>query len=355
MGLADGLLVVDGDGRIVVYNRPAEQLLGVPDGRLAIGDRLGDVAPLPGLLGAIDDRLRATAPAREQVIEIGLHGTVHADLALLPGSGGEPAAVLVVLHATHETERLQSMRRDFIANVSHEVRTPLAAIRGCSATLLGGALGDGARARHFVEIIEQNAARLGQLLDDLGCLADLEHGQLELRRRALAVGPAVEAAVQARRDQAMGGGIALEWTVDAGTPLLDGDRDLLDQVLLRLLDNALRYTPRGGRVSLCAGPTPAASGEGQPWVRLAVIDTGSGIAADDVSRLSERFYRPDKSRSRELGGSGLGLALVKHIVRAHGGVMEIASGLQQGTAVTLLWPASLETPERAATALGGGR
>lgn len=348
MGLADGLLVVGVDGCIWVYNRPAEMLLGLPEGSLAVGAMLRDVAPLAGLLNAIDDRLQGTVTAREQAIEVGRR-TVYADLAMLPAAGdGSLASLLIVLHDTREMERLQSMRRDFIANVAHEVRTPLAAIRGCSATLLGGALSDQSRARHFVEVIEQHAARLGQLVDDLGCLADLEQGHFELHRRPLAVAPAVATAVQACRDQALAGGIALEWSVDADTPPLDGDRDLLDQALVRLLDNALRYTPRGGRVDLRAGPTPPPGGAGGPWVRLAVVDTGVGIAAEVVPRLSERFYRPDKGRSRELGGSGLGLALVKHIVRAHGGSMEIASTLQQGTAVTLLWPTGAVRVEPAA-------
>lgn len=350
--MADGILVVDGDCRIVVYNRPAEELLGLPDGRLTVGARLDDVAPLPGLLTAVAERLAASGPTREQVIEIGVSRTVYADLTLLPpGAQGARAGVLVLLHVPHETERLQSMRRDFIANVSHEVRTPLAAIRACSATLLGGALGDGARARRFVEVIEQHAARLGQLLDDLGCLADLEQGDLRLHRRALAIGPAVDAAVQVCRERAVTSGIALESSVDAMTPALDGDRDLLDQVLLRLIDNALRYTPRGGRVSVSAAATPAPSGEGPSWGCVTVVDTGVGIAAEDVSRLSERFYRPDKGRARELGGSGLGLAVVKHIVRAHGGLMEIASGLHQGTAVTLVWPPHIAEANQPAPAV----
>jgi two-component system phosphate regulon sensor histidine kinase PhoR len=356
MGPADGLLVVGSDGCIWVYNRPAEELLGLPEGCLAVGVPLRQVVPLPALLAAVEARLHGTAPVREQVIEIGPQQSIYADVAPLPAGDGGIDSVLVVLRDTREIERLQSMRRDFIANVSHEMRTPLAAIRGCSATLLAGALSDHERARHFVEVIEQHAVRLGHLLDDLACLADLEHGRVELHRRPLAVAPAVESAVSVCRDQALAAGIALASSVDSDTPLLDGDRDLLDQVLVRLIDNALRYTPRGGRVSLSAAPTAAPSGDTGRWVRLAVVDTGVGIPAEDVPRLSERFYRPDKGRSRELGGSGLGLALVKHIVRAHGGVMEIASALQQGTTVALFWPSFTAAPESlAAQAQGGER
>ena len=338
--MADGLVVIDADGRVLVYSPPAEGLLGLAPGRLAVGERLEELAPLPALLAAVSERRDGSAPL-EPVLEIGPQRTVYAELTRLPpAAAGGAASVLIVLRDARDAEQLQSMRRDFMANVSHEMRTPLAAIRGASATLLAGALGNGEQARHFVAVIEQHAVRLGQVLEDVGCLADLEHGEVPLQRRPLAVAKALSTAVRACRDAALGGGVGLDWTVAADTPPLDGDRDLLDQVLQRLIDNAVRYTPRGGRVTVSAGATAAPDGASGGWIRLVVVDTGVGIAPADVPRLSERFYRPDKSRSREHGGSGLGLAVVKHIVRAHGGVMEIASALEQGTAVTLLWPAA---------------
>jgi len=348
MEAADGLLVIGDDGRVLVYNRPAEVLLGLPLGTLAIGTALREVAPLPGLMAAIDSHLHGSGAAHDHVVEIGPHQTVHAELVLLPRAG-EPPSLLVLIRDMRDGERLQSMRRDFIANVSHEIRTPLAAIRACSATLLGGALDDQARARQFVTIIDQHAARLGQLVDDLACLGDLEGSDVALQRRSLDVGRAIDAAVRSRREQAANAGIAVRVSVAPDVPALDGDRDLFEQVLLRLIDNALRYTPSGGQVVLSAGPTPGPDGTGTAWVHLAVTDTGVGISAGDVSRLSERFYRPDKGRSRDLGGSGLGLALVKHIVRAHGALMEIASAPRQGTAVTIIWPPA----EQPAIAVGG--
>ena len=340
--MADGVLIIDGEGAVLVYNRPAEELLGLPHGTLAIGCRLTDFATLQGLHAFL-------APAPGGRLETGGEGSLlhiapgrvlRVDVSWLPARPGAAPTVVLLLHDARDAERLQSMRRDFIANLSHEVRTPLAAIRGCSATLLGGAaLDDRERARRFVEMIDQHAERLGQLVDDLGTLADLEQDRIELQHHSIEVGPVIAAAVDACRDHALRGGVVIAASVEPPTPLAAGDRDLLEQALVRLIANAVRYTPHGGRVAVSAGPAPNQK-SGETWVRFAVVDTGVGVPAQDVERLGERFYRVDKGRSRARGGSGLGLALVKHIVRVHGGTMEIASEVQRGTSVTLYWPAA---------------
>ncbi|MEO8605217.1 MAG: ATP-binding protein [bacterium] len=338
--MADGLVVLDADGRVLVYSPPAEALLGLPSGRLAVGARLDEVALLPGLLVALDARRAAATASDDTAAALGPPRTVVAELTRLPAAPGGAASVLIVLRDARQVAQLQSLRRDFMVNVSQEMRTPLAAIRGASATLLAGALGDGERAHHFVDVIEQHAVRLGQLLADVACLADLEHGDLPIYRRPLSAASVLSNAVDAARDAALSAGVGLVWVVAPDAPALDGDRDLLDHVLLRLLDNAVRFAPRGATVTVSAGATPAPGGGRGAWVRLAVADRGAGPVPDELPSPSERSGQADHARARELGGSGLGLAVVKHIVRAHGGVMEIASALEHGTSTTLLWPAS---------------
>jgi two-component system phosphate regulon sensor histidine kinase PhoR len=264
----------------------------------------------------------------------------------------------MVFHEIKNIKRLERMRRDFVANVSHEVRTPLAAIAGYTETLLSGALEDQERARHFLGIIERHAERLGRLVNDLLTLSDLELGRTELHRAAVAPATIVEAAFEILHARAEQGGVRLLVEIAPDTPPLDADQDRLEQAVLNLVDNAIKYTPRGGSVTVRARAlTPSevpeilrAEGRGA-FCELVVTDTGVGVPAEELPRLTERFYRVDKARSRQLGGTGLGLAIVKHIVQAHGGALQIESELQRGTTVRLVLPARevnrAELPERA--------
>jgi two-component system phosphate regulon sensor histidine kinase PhoR len=234
--------------------------------------------------------------------------------------------------------------------VSHELRTPLTAIRGYAETLRSGALADPAHAAQFVSVIERHSERLGRLIDDLLTLSDLELGRTELRRRAMALAPAVDAALDVVRDKAQRGQVEISPDIPADLPPLYADPDRVEQVLLNLVDNAVKYTPPGGRVSVRASTvarpangslnTSACESEDGVWVDVCVADTGIGVPKQDLPRLTERFYRVDKARSRELGGTGLGLAIVKHIVQAHGGTLYIESEVGRGTQVHVYLPAA---------------
>jgi two-component system phosphate regulon sensor histidine kinase PhoR len=236
------------------------------------------------------------------------------------------------------------MRRDFVANVSHELRTPLTAIRGYAETLLNGALDDPVRARSFIGVIDRHSERLSRLIDDLLTLSDLELGKSPLKKEAVLLETLVDDVLEVLREKADRGGVTLIKALPPGLPLVLGDSDRLQQVLINLADNAVKYTPKGGTVTIAAQLVP--NGD-TPVVEITVTDTGSGIPNEELPRLTERFYRVDKARSRELGGTGLGLAIVKHIVQAHGGKLTITSTVNVGTSVRFSVPGWSPSEEHA--------
>src|SRR5262249_7669968 len=224
----------------------------------------------------------------------------------------------------------------FGANVAHELRTPLTAIKGYAETLLGSAGDDRETARRFLAVIDRHSERLGRLINDLLTLSDLELGRTPMRLNAVPVAAAGGDGLQIFAHPAARAGGVGDSAVPPGLPPVHADGDRLRQVLINLVDNAIKYTPAGGRVLVRA--VPAAGTEHAGMVEIAIEDSGIGIPAPDLPRLTERFFRVDKARSRELGGTGLGLAIVKHIVQAHGGSLAISSALGQGTTVRVFFP-----------------
>jgi two-component system phosphate regulon sensor histidine kinase PhoR len=255
---------------------------------------------------------------------------VHAvPLRLGPGETG----VAMVLHDITALRQLEQVRTEFVANVSHELRTPLTAIQGYLETLLGGAMEDPANARRFLEVVFRHTERLGRLLNDLTDLSNIELGRVSLQLGPVSLAEVVEGTLDIIRVKADAGGVRLEARLPAELPAVQADRDRLAQILINLVDNAVKYTPPGGEVAV-----EATAGEG--LVEVAVRDTGVGIPPADLPRITERFYRVDRARSRELGGTGLGLAIVKHLVAAHGGALVIESRPGEGTRVRVTLPAA---------------
>jgi two-component system phosphate regulon sensor histidine kinase PhoR len=230
--------------------------------------------------------------------------------------------VLLVLHDLSESEALQRMRQDFVANVSHELRTPLTSLRGYAETLLEGGLEDAEHRESFVRIIRDQAVRLQALLEDLLSLSELERPDATLRREPLDLHALAAEQVAHVREAATRAG--LELTLAGTAPVLvSGDRVRLTQVLANLLDNAVKYTERGG-VHVVVG-----ADEHRAWCE--VRDTGPGIPAEDLTRVFERFYRVDKARTRDKGGTGLGLSIVKHAIALHDGAVAVESRVGEGT------------------------
>ena len=309
----DGVAMLDASNRIAHCNHSLAEILGAPR-PAAPGTPLTEFVRAP----EIEDLLRrARTEKRALAVELRLWSPrprfVRAGVTPLDAAGGD---LLLVLHDLTETETVNRMRQDFVANVSHELRTPLTSLRGYAETLLDGGLEDLEHREQFVRVIRDQAERLQALVDDLLSLASLERPEAELRRERFDLRRLREEHVAAERPRAAHAGLAL--ALDPGEPIeLDADRARIAQVVANLLDNAIKYTERGG-VTVRAGHVAA-----RAWCE--VEDSGPGIPEEDLPRVFERFYRVDKTRSREKGGTGLGLSIVKHVIALHGGEVSVRS------------------------------
>jgi len=337
-GMVEGVLVIDRYGTVHLSNQRADRLFGSRDASL-VGRPMIDVSRDPDLQALVRGVMRGDAQqprAHEITLDTPTRETLRVTATPIGDAGGVPQLFILVFHDITELKKLETMRRDFVANVSHELRTPLTAIRGYAETLQGGVINDAAVTANFVGVIERHSERLGRLIDDLLTLSDLELGRTELQRVPTSVAHAVDATIELVRDKAARGQVEIRRDIPDDVPAVDADPDRLEQVLVNLIDNAVKYTPAGGSVTVSArcidGPTGC--------VEICVADTGVGVSRLDLPRLTERFYRVDRARSRELGGTGLGLAIVKHIVQAHGGTLRIDSDLGKGTRVYVRLPAA---------------
>jgi len=324
--MVEGVLAVDVHDHLLLLNESVRAIF-------RLGPSGGEGKPFLEVIRNADlsDLIKACRQADGEMVSRELILTAPVERVLqvhaLPlRFGGERNGVLMVLHDVTELRRLERVRTEFVANVSHELRTPLTAIRGYLETLLGGALEEREHARQFLEIVFRHTERLGRLLDDLLDLSNIELGKVALRLEPTDLRDALQSVLTIVRPQAESRGVIL--SADPGTdlPAVLADRDRLAQILINLLNNAVKFTPSKGRV------TVAATVQGEV-VEVRVSDTGVGIPSHDLPRITERFYRVDKARSRELGGTGLGLAIVKHLVQAHGGDLRIESELGRGTTV----------------------
>ncbi len=323
-GMVEGVLVIDAGGKVVLANPSAATLLGrsgAPVGAAVV--ELLDVGPL-----LLDESQRFAELAVGE-------RTLVVTVQRLRGVG-EVGAVLV-LHDVTERHRLESMRRDFVAQISHELRTPVAAIQGYAETLIGGRADDATRAE-FLEVIHRQARRMGRLVADLLRLAELEARPPEqLRDEPIPLAAVAAHVVETVRDRAAEAGVELRIEVPAALQAR-GDPDDLEQVLENLVDNAIRYGARPGTVRVGAHALPG------DRVALTVDDQGEGIPAEHLPRVFERFYRVDPVRSRKLGGTGLGLAIVKRLVTALRGEVRAEARAEGGTRFVVDLPAHVAPP-----------
>lgn len=327
-GMAEGVLVQGPRGDLLLINPAARSILNV-EGPIPPDARLGDLIRQPVLREMIDQIQAHGGPL---VREITLYSPAERHLQVrgdrCPSAAGP--ATLLVFHDITDLKRLETLRRDFVANVSHELKTPLTAIQASAETLLEGALERPDRGKSFVESIAEETARLRRLVDDLLTLAQVESKGSRPQRENIPLKKFLETQVGRYQPSAQSRGVRLKLEPTPELALMS-DREQLGQAVGNLLDNAIKYNRAGGRVSV-----KVSSDSGR--CRIEVEDTGIGIPPEDLPRVFERFYRVEKGRSTETGGTGLGLAIVKHVAESHGGSVEVESKQGLGSRFTLILP-----------------
>ncbi len=322
--LVSGVIIIDSAGRVVLVNAATERLFGLSEADM-VGRWHWEAGHHYGLASLVDE---AIAFGIVQKREVQLHKphelTVEAHITPIKESSGGIAGAVVLLHDISEWRRVERMRSDFVANVSHELRTPITALKGFAETLLDGALDDKETTRQFVQIMKDEADRIGRLVEDLLDLSRIEAKQVQLHPNPVTASSLLQKVVDTFFGQAADAGVTLSSEVLSVGCVALGDVDRLQQVLINLVSNALQFTPADGSIVLSAERVG-------DRIVFAVQDSGVGIPAADVGRVFERFYRVDKTRSRRSGGTGLGLAIVKHIVEAHGGHVGVYSEVGKGS------------------------
>jgi two-component system phosphate regulon sensor histidine kinase PhoR len=316
-GMEEAVLALDRERRLVLANGAARALLGLGEG--ALGRTLLETARVPELSALA----QAAWEGKQHTAELTLSGPPPRQVLARATPLKAGPGVVLVLRDISELRRLETVRRDFVANASHELRTPVAVIRANAETLLDGALDDPQRARLFLEAIGRNAERLGRLVADVLDVSRLESGayplevqEVELARVVTAAAGALETAIAER-------GHSLRLDVPPGLTARC-DAAALEHALFNLLDNAIKHTPPGSHLEVGCATEEA-------HVTLTVADDGPGIAPPHRERVFERFYRVDPARSREAGGTGLGLAIVKHLVQAMEGQVGLAPNSPTGS------------------------
>lgn len=324
--MADGVIAVDREERVIMVNPAAEKMFGLEQAECT-GKSLLDAIGNFDLDHALKKVQYCNKPHTREIELISPEPRTF-NLRITPLHTSNQAGAVILLRDVTERKRLEQMRSEFVANVSHELRTPLTSIRGFVETLLDSGTDDPEMTKHFLNIINTETRRLSKLVDELMYLSRIEEQKVVHKWRQVEIRQLFDRVLAICGDQAEEKQIKIKANLPSRLPPLYGDPDMLAQVMINLMDNAIKYTPAGGSV------TVGACLEGDE-IRIDVADTGVGIPADSLPRIFERFYRVDKARSRELGGMGLGLAIVKHIIIGHGGSVEVKSNAGKGTVFSL--------------------
>ncbi|MCR4441141.1 MAG: ATP-binding protein [Peptococcaceae bacterium] len=329
--MVEGVLVFDCHGRLILMNRAAEDMLGVKfeDESKHFFLEILQNHQMADLLK------RGLSESKRQVMEVRLSpmNNEYYRVYVTPilGKEGNSQGAVMVLRNVTKVRLLEQMRSNFVANVSHELRTPLTSIKGYVETLLDGALDNKETALHFLTVINTEADRLNRLIDDLLYLSQLETGRMEVAKKVIDSKTFLEKVVVLLQQVARSKNINIDTVVHPAAQTFLGNQDMMEQVMINLLENSIKYSHDGGSVSVEIFPH-------EQGTAIRVSDTGIGIPVESLPRIFERFYRVDKARSRQVGGTGLGLSIVKHVVDRHRGQVQVESEEDKGTTFTIILP-----------------
>ena len=339
--MVEGVMVLDYRSYVLQVNPALERMFGVSRTE-ARGRPCAELFRHQQLNDLVTAILRSRTNHEDEIVLPLTGRCLHIEASVAGGERENEACVVLVFHDITELRRLEKIRKDFVANVSHELRTPLTSIKGYVEALLDGAKDDPAASAKFLDIILKQSDRLNLIIEDLLELSKIESGRVLLKAEPLDLRPIIDRTLSMMKPLADKNGHRLLSSIDDTLPPMEGDDDRLVQVLTNLLDNAVKYTPAGGTITVGAKLVSDSGSAEQPgrMIELSVADTGIGIPEQDRPRVFERFYRVDKARSRELGGTGLGLAIVKHIVEGHGGQVWVEGNHPQGSRVVVRLPVS---------------
>jgi len=327
--ITESLLIIDPKGYILLANQSFKDIFKIkesPEGKHFI-----EIIRNMDLIELLRSSMETKKDDHREIIikKAGQDITLNARAMPILDSTGNFAFIIILLQNVTTLKRLENMRRDFIANVSHELKTPITAIKGYAETLLDGAIDDKENAKKFVEIIKNQAERLSILVDDLLTISRIEFGEIKIEKEKIELNQMVESVFQIFRERAERKNLSLINEINHEI-FIYADKNRFMQIMINLIDNAIKFTEKGFvRVKF-------KKKNGQSII--SVEDTGIGIPKEHLHRIGERFYRVDKARSRQLGGTGLGLAIVKHLVLAHGWQLKIESEVGIGTKVNILIP-----------------
>jgi two-component system phosphate regulon sensor histidine kinase PhoR len=348
MNMSDGLILTDKKGRILLSNKAVYTLFGIESG--IDGKTVMEALRKSELIELID-----TIVETKETISREIEVTYPKELLLMVTAAsysvrGELSGAVLAFHDITRLKQLEDIRKDFVANVSHEIKTPITAIKGFAETLLEGALDDKENAYKFLETIKNHSERLNSLVSDLLTLSRIELGDIKIEKETVDLHNVIDTVFETLKEKAQSKGLYLREEISPGPLEIRADRNRLIQILLNLVDNGIKFTEKGGVTIKVKSEKLKLKSEREStelltlnshlrnFIEISVEDTGIGIPKKHLPRLGERFYRVDKARSRELGGTGLGLAIVKHIVKAHGWEMQIESMPGRGTTVKIIIP-----------------
>ena len=326
-GMSDGVLMVDIHGRVVLANRAFRKLLRISED--IEKKQIMEVLRNADMLTLFNRTMDTWEIASAEITVSRSDKDLYLIATAVPIYAGDSVrGTVITLHDITRLKLLEEMRKDFVANVSHEIKTPITALKGFAETLLDGAIEDRENATRFLSMIKNHSERLNSLVDDLLTLSRIELGDIIVNKSETNLDEVVDTVFAILKDKADKKGLYLKKAFPQSLAVIYADRDRLVQILLNLVDNGIKFSEKGGvTVGLeVSGNLPA----------LFVEDTGIGVPSSHLPRLGERFYRVDRARSREMGGTGLGLAIVKHLAKAHNWEMTVESAASKGTRVKLI-------------------